>query len=267
MWVFIDCVSAERFPRTSTSSPLPIPVFATRDERFDIELNGSSRWVRLVRFSKAEMSDIEFSARFREVRFVRPVTAEMSEIELIQRDSSVRLVNSAKGERSVMLFPPSFNFVRLVAPSSPVKSLMLAFPASRWVKFAISVVVIGSPDALPRAFSTAVRRLGSGMFTTCAVAVNGRVKHINRKKMKRRNCLFIFLLKKEYLAKITEVATLIRTRNSSLVDWSGERHGGGPIRSGIKATLGCRDMNLDLRSSYLRINILRVAEKSSAVRV
>ena len=31
--------------------------------------------------------------------------------------------------------------------------------------------------------------------------------------MKRRNCLFIFLFKKERLAKITEVTTLIRARN------------------------------------------------------
>ena len=168
---------------------------------------------------------------------------------------------------SDILLPPRASLVRLVANSSAVKSLMLAFLASRWVKFAISAAVIGAPDALPSAFSIAPRRLGSGMSMTCAVAVSGRVRYINRKQVKRRSCLFIFLFKKECLAKITEVTTLIRARNSSLVDWSGERHDGVAIRSGVKATLGCRDMNLDLRSSYLRINILRVAEKSPAVRV
>ncbi|CAI8028969.1 hypothetical protein GBAR_LOCUS16476, partial [Geodia barretti] len=67
----------------------------------------------------------------------------MSDIELFARNSSVRLV----------------------AASSPVKSLILANSALSLVKYAISSVVMVAPDALPRAFSIAARRLGSGIST------------------------------------------------------------------------------------------------------
>ena len=80
-----------------------------------------------------------------------------------------------------------------VANSRLVKSLMLASFASRTSKVCISATVIVWPDALRSVFSIAARRLGAQMFTTCAVAVSGRVRHINRNKVKRRICFLIGL--------------------------------------------------------------------------
>ena len=60
---------------------------------------------------------------------------------------------------------PRCRLLRLIALSSPVKSLMLALGARRLVNVAISDAVMGSPDALSRAFSSAARRLGSGIST------------------------------------------------------------------------------------------------------
>lgn len=81
--------------------------------------------------------------------------------------------------------------VRLVACSKPVKSLMLDFLAERWVKFAISVVVIVSPDALPSLSLMAARRLGSGISTVCAVAVMEIEKQINRNNKVQRKGSFV----------------------------------------------------------------------------
>ena len=133
------------------------------------------------------------------IRWGKFATAEISEMLLLGRCSNVSRVKPARGERSLIallflhsfatLSGPSSNLVRCVANSSPVKSLMLAFFASRRVKVAISSAVIGVPGAIPSASSMAARRLASGMDATCAVAVSGKVRHINREKVKRRNCL------------------------------------------------------------------------------
>ena len=85
----------------------------------------------------------------------------------------------------------SNSVVRLVACSKPVKSLMLDPVAERWVKFAISVVVIVSPDALLRVFSIAARRLRSGISTVCAVAVMEIEKQINRNNKVQRKGRFV----------------------------------------------------------------------------
>ena len=62
---------------------------------------------------------------------------------------------------------------------------MLDSLAVRLLNAAISDVVMGSPDALPNSAAIAARRLESGMFTVCAVDVDGIERKINRIKIKR----------------------------------------------------------------------------------
>ena len=108
---------------------------------------------------------MELLLRSSHIRLVNPASGEMSDIELSARYSSVRLFNPASGEMSDIELSESSSCVRLVACSSPVKSVMLALDASRSIKRLISSVVMGAPDALPRSFSIAVRRLESGIST------------------------------------------------------------------------------------------------------
>ena len=138
--------------------------------------------IKLVNPESEEMLDIVLPPRFNHVRLVKPAKGAIFDIELFRRRSHVRLVNPIKGERSdteLLLIAstprpsaPRSNRVRLVACSSPVKLLMLALGASSRVNPAMSAVVMVAPDALPRAFSIAARRFGSGMVTGCGGSNN-----------------------------------------------------------------------------------------------
>ena len=139
------------------------------------------------------MSDIELPQRYRTDRLVNPARGEISDTELYPRFNHVRLVNPATDEISDTELPSRSSPVRLIANPSPVKSLTLASSASRSVKISISATVIMAPDALPRAASTTARRLGSGMFTVCAVVANGIETQINRKKVRRKSCVLMGL--------------------------------------------------------------------------
>ena len=112
----------------------------------------------------------------------------MSDMELSESDTSVSLVKFSKAEMSDMELLSRSRCARLIAYSSPVRLVMLRLGASSIVNFAISEAGIGSEGKYPRSFQIAARRLGSGMFTVCAVAVNGSEKHINRNKQKRAGC-------------------------------------------------------------------------------
>ena len=168
-----------------------------------IELPSRASSVKLVNPPNDVMVEMLLSARNSHVRLVNPPNDVMSVIELPSRNSSVRLINLRNDERSVMELllirrssntsPPRFSTVRLVACSSPVKSLMLAFGATRRGNPDISDTVIVAPGVLPKADSIAARRFASGMFTVCAVAVNGIKRHINRKKVNRKGRFVIDL--------------------------------------------------------------------------
>ena len=83
--------------------------------------------------------------------------------------------------------------VRLIACSRPVKSLILDSMAESRVNAAISEVVMAAPDALPRVFAIAARRLGSGISTVCAVTANGIERQIKENRLKRKDCFVIDL--------------------------------------------------------------------------
>ena len=67
---------------------------------------------------------------------------------------------------------------------------MLDVLAPSWVNAAISDVVMGSPDALPNSAAIAARRLESGMFTVCAIDVNGIEKTNQQDKGKTKDWYF-----------------------------------------------------------------------------
>ena len=150
--------------------------------------------VRLFNPTTGEMSEMEFLESHNDVRLFNLATGEMSEMEFLESHNDVSLVNSAKGERSdteLLLRErpsaptysvPRSSRVRLVAASSPVKSLILAFGALSTVNVAISGAVMGSADALPSWIAIAARRLGSGISTICAIAVNGIERQIKKNK-------------------------------------------------------------------------------------
>ena len=79
MWVWIDA-SLKGFPHTSTVSPAPNPVLATKGER----------------------SDIEFLLRDESVK--KPIASRTS--ELLERLKNVRLVNPAKADISDIVVEP-----------------------------------------------------------------------------------------------------------------------------------------------------------------
>ena len=65
MWVLMD-TGLRGFSDTSTRSPSPNPVFATRGEMSEMELlSRSSRYFRLVNPFRGEMSDMELLLRSR----------------------------------------------------------------------------------------------------------------------------------------------------------------------------------------------------------
>ena len=130
----------------------------------------SSPRLSLVKPARGEMSEMLLPLTHSAVRLVKPVKAEISEITLLAANPKcVSLVKASTGEMSdTELFQKS-RYVRLVACSNPVRLRTPASGSSRRVKAAISDGVIGSPSALPRAVSTAARRLGSGMFTAASV--------------------------------------------------------------------------------------------------
>ena len=135
----------------------------------------------LVNSSIAEMSDIELSASRSFVRLINAAIGEISDIELLL----IKLL--------AMISPPRSRVFRLVAASRPVTSLMSVLLALSSVNVAMSATVMMAPGAIPRCFSMATRRLGSGISTICAVDVNGMERKINRKNMRRKDCFVMNL--------------------------------------------------------------------------
>ena len=126
-WVVKDTV-LRGFPVTSTVSPFPNPVFATRGQRSDIALFSRYSSVSRVNLARGEMSDMKLLSSLSAVRLVNLARGEMLDMELFQRLSAVNRVNPARGEIFVMLFCPSPSAVRLV---NPVKGEMLDIKLSR----------------------------------------------------------------------------------------------------------------------------------------
>ena len=199
----------------------------------------------------------------------------------------VRLVKFARGEMSDMELPQISSTVRLIAASSPVKSVMLAFSASTsTIKFAISAVVIVSPDALPSASSILARRLSSGIFTPSATTASNRTSTPLRwrsgmwvlmeawlRGFPRRSTLSslpnpVFATRGER----SEMELSLRNRNLRLVNPSNAEilemllpSSPSPLRLVNPATAEISGMELPTRSSPLRLVNPVTAEMSEMV--
>ena len=124
MWVLID-VALSGLSVTSTRSPPPKPIFATKGERSDMLLLSRYSLSRLVKPDNDVMFEMLLRERFSHSRLVNADSVDKSVIELSQRFRLVKLVKPDNGAIFEMLLLERDSRPRLVKPDSGVMSEML----------------------------------------------------------------------------------------------------------------------------------------------
>ena len=121
MWLLVDAW-LRGFLSTSTVSPLPSPLFATKGDRSDMRLLSIHNPDRLIKPAKTEMLDMEFSPRSSNLRLDSLASGEMSDTELFQSTSSSSWVNPRRYKMLDIRFCPRFRYLNRVNPARGERS-------------------------------------------------------------------------------------------------------------------------------------------------
>ena len=127
-------VALRGFSSTSTSSPLPNPMFVIRGKRSEMLLLSRSSLSRLVKPDSADTFEMLLLERYRYLRLVNADNGVMSEILLLEIESCHILVKFARGDISEIELADNHSVPRLVNAGSEDKSVIELLQRFRYVR-------------------------------------------------------------------------------------------------------------------------------------